>query len=954
MKKIFFNSLKFQIALASVLLVASAVGGVVFYMQQEMEKINSTEQYRNARTLLQSVQGSVENQYKSILFHKNTMLEARKDELHSVIDMAHATLQGYYELVQTGKLSEQEAKERVKQELQQFRYKNGVGYIWINDMGRPYPKMIMHPTIQNLDGKILDSPEFNCALGRDENFFKAFVDVVTLHGEGYVDYQWPKPTEDGLTEQQSKISFVKGFAPWDWVIGSSLYVDDLDLHVNKRIEAVLGELNETFGGIRIAESGYIYIFTGQRRMIYHPLYKGTKVINQLVNPATGNNILDDLIEAAGRPDGKIEYIWDKPQNKGEFRFKKIAFISYFEPLDWYIGTSFYLDEVEQPARQLRYKALLFSLFFLVIAVLLALYTAHAITRPLQRIMEVFSAGARGDYSARLQVERSDEVGQLAGYFNRFIDEIENSHNQLSLSENRFRTLFEKSGDARFIIEDDHFTECNEAAVKMIRGNCKEDVLGLHPAELSPEFQPDGRRSNEKSDAMIRIAHEQGSLSFLWHPTRLDGEVFPAEVELTSIPYKDREILHVLLRDITHQKEIEQQLVQSQKMETVGTLAGGLAHDFNNVLGGIVGIVSLLKFQMEQGGVDEQTLKCHLATMEQAGRRATAMVQQLLALSRKQEITFVPVDLNLSLKHVRKIAENSFDKSVALDFIPWVEDAMTLADPGQIEQVLLNCCVNGAHAMTLMRTSDEKTGGTLKVTIDRVQADNRFRELHTDALAEKYWCVSVRDFGVGMDEKTREKIFDPFFTTKEKDQGTGLGLSMVYNIVKDLKGFIGVESELGEGATFNLYFPVETGERSAEEPSSASQLKKLSGKGVILVVDDGVVMRNMATDVLQEFGYQVITANDGKQGRAIFKERGREIQAVILDMAMPVMSGREAYLEMRKIDPEVKVILVSGFLQDARVQEILDLGVSGFIQKPYSVSRLMEELKGVLNGSGNFY
>jgi len=954
MKKFFFNSLKFQIALASVLLVATAVGGVVFYMQQEMEKINNTEQYKNARTLLQSVLGSVENQYKSILFHKNTMLEARKDELQSVIDMAHATLQGYYELVQNGQLTETEAKEKAKQELQQFRYKKGVGYIWINDMGRPYPTMIMHPTIQNLNGKILDSPEFNCALGRKENLFKAFVDVVTRHGKGYVDYQWPKPTADGLTEQQPKISFVRHFAPWDWVIGSGLYVDDLELHVNQRIEEVLGELNETFGSIRIAESGYIYIFTGQRRMIYHPLYKGTKVINQLVNPATGNNILDDLIEAAGRPDGKIEYIWDKPQNKGEFRFKKMAFISYFEPLDWYIGTSFYIDEVERPARQLRYKALVLSLFFLVIAVLLALYAAHAITRPLQRIMEVFSAGVRGDYSARLQVERNDEIGQLAGYFNRFMDEIENSHNQLSLSENRFRTLFEKSADARLIIENDHFTECNEAAVKMIRGNSKADILNLHPAELSPEFQPDGKRSDKKADAIIRIAHEQGTLRFLWQHIRLNGEFFPAEVELTSIPYKDRKILHVLLRDITHQKEIEQQLVQSQKMETVGTLAGGLAHDFNNVLGGIVGIVSLLKFQMQQGDVDKQTLKCHLDTMEQAGRRATAMVQQLLALSRKQEVIFVSVDLNLSLKHVRKIAENSFDKSVILDFIPWADDAMTLADPGQIEQVLLNCCVNGAHAMTLMRPSDEKIGGILQVRIDKVQADNRFRDLHTDAFAEEYWCVAIRDFGVGMDEKTREKIFDPFFTTKEKDQGTGLGLSMVYNIVKDLKGFIGVESLPGEGTTFNLYFPVEMGEKSAADSSSASQLKKFSGEGLILVIDDEAVMRNMATDILQEFGYRVITANDGKQGVALFKECQSEIQAVILDMAMPVMSGREAYLEMRKLNPEAKVILVSGFLQDARVQEILDLGVCGFVQKPYSVGRLMEELKCVLDSSDNFY
>lgn len=610
-----------------------------------------------------------------------------------------------------------------------------------------------------------------------------------------------------------------------------------------------------------------------------------------------------------------------------------------------------MDEVEQPARLLRRKALTLSLFFLAIAVLMALYTAHTITRPLQRIMKVFSVGAMGNYSARLPIDRKDEFGQLARYFNRFMDEIKNSRDQLELSENRFRTLFEKSADARIIIEGDRYTECNETAVKMIGAASREEVLGLNPKHLSPEFQPDGKRSSEKAAKLIQEAQKKGSVIFTWQQKRLNGELFPAEVELTSIPYKDKNILHVLLHDITHQKEIEQQLVQSQKMETVGTLAGGLAHDFNNVLGGIVGIVSLLKFQMDQGGVDDATLNNHLNTMEHAGRRATAMVQQLLALSRKQEVTLVPVDLNLSLKHVRKIAENSFDKSVILDFTPWPEDAMTLADPGQIEQVILNCCVNGAHAMTIMRHNDGKAGGTLQLAITKIQTDAIFKNLYPDATARQYWCIAIRDFGVGMDDDIREKIFDPFFTTKEKNQGTGLGLSMVYNIVKDLKGFVRVESTPGKGSEFFLYFPVKSDTVLSPEKTTAARLKSLSGEGLILIIDDEEIMREMATNILREFGYRTLTANDGKQGVALFREHQQETAAIILDMAMPVMSGKEAYLEIRKIDPSAKVLLASGFLQDERVQEILDLGVCGFVQKPYSVNRLVEELKTVLEKTG---
>lgn len=197
MQKLFRSSLKLQITLASVLLVASVVSGVVFYMQHEMAQFSRNEQYHNARHLLESVQVSVENQYASILFHKKSILEARKNELHSVIYMAHATLESLAQLVETGQLSEQEAKAQAIQELQKFRYREGVGYIWINDMRRPFARMVMHPTMAELDNQILDAPEFNCALGRDENLFNAFVNVVTAHDEGFVDYLWPKPTAGG-------------------------------------------------------------------------------------------------------------------------------------------------------------------------------------------------------------------------------------------------------------------------------------------------------------------------------------------------------------------------------------------------------------------------------------------------------------------------------------------------------------------------------------------------------------------------------------------------------------------------------------------------------------------------------------------------------------------------------------------------------------------------------------
>ena len=943
-----FNTLRFRISLASVVLVALSVVGVVFYMQWEMGKITRREQYKNAQDLLQAVTVSVANQYENILFHKHAMLSMRKEELRSVVGLAHASLQGYYEQVRSGKLSEQDAQELAIREVRRFRYKDDVGYIWINDVSQPFPEMIMHPTLPHLDGNVLDDSEFNCAQGTDKNLFVACVDAVVSDGSGFVDYLWPKPTSDGLTKKQPKISFVRHFAPWGWVIGSGLYVDGFERQVDQHIDAVLCNLNETYGEIKIADSGYIFVFTGHKKLLYHPVYMEEEVVN-LINPATGNNIFDDLIGAAHTDDGIIEYVWDKPLHNGDFCFKKTAYVNHFEPLDWYIGSSFYNSEIEAPARQLRQKALFFSVTFLVVAVVLALYVAHGITRPLEQVVSMFAAGAQGDYSVRLPVKRSHELALLAKCFNDFMAEIDRGHQQLSASENRFRILFEKSLDARMIIEDNRFTECNEAGVKMLHGKSVADVIGKHPSEFSPEFQPDGRRSDEKATEILASIDENGYVRFPWQHMRVDGEEFPGEIELTLIPYQNKLIVHVLWRDLSQQKKMEQELAQAQKMETVGNLAGGLAHDFNNILTGIVGTVSLLQLEQEHGTLDDELLREYLETMEQAGSRAAAMVQQLLALSRKQETLLLPTDLNLALTHVCRIAQNSFDKSVQLDCHLWPSSAQILADSGQIEQVLLNCCVNGAHAMTTMCSASDRWGGTLQVSICKISDIDSLQQLRVDVELIPYWCVSIRDYGVGMDEETLEKVFTPFFTTKKKDEGSGLGLSMVYNIIKRHGGFVDIDSSPGKGTTVKIFLPENTDVCASNETDASEGIALSSEEGLILIVDDESMMRDVGSRILHKFGYEVLLAESGVMGVSIYQEHMQEISLVLLDMAMPGMSGRETYLELKRIDPDVKVLLVSGYSQDSRVQEVLNLGVCGFIQKPYLLNTLITEVNRVVKG-----
>lgn len=400
-------------------------------------------------------------------------------------------------------------------------------------------------------------------------------------------------------------------------------------------------------------------------------------------------------------------------------------------------------------------------------------------------------------------------------------------------------------------------------------------------------------------------------------------------------------------DVTELEKKDAQLRQAQKMETVGNLAGGLAHDFNNVLGGIMGTVSLLKYLLGDDEIDLEEFASNIEIIEEATDRAADMVQQLLTLSRRHDLTFAPVDLNLTVKHVIKICKNTFDKSIDIRVNYQEKSAMVNADPAQMEQVLLNLCVNASHAMTIMRDDDELKGGILTVSIDKIEADRHFCATHPEAIEGEYWILLVSDTGVGMDTKTVSKIFDPFFTTKEKSKGTGLGLAMVYNIIQQHKGFIDVYSDVGVGTSINVFLPVlEHGEEISIQKKAREEIPR--GEGLILVVDDEAIMRKTAKKILSECGYDIILAENGQDAVNVYKENYRKIDLILLDMAMPIKSGKEAYMEMRKINPDLRVLMASGFKQDKRVQDALEMGVNGFIKKPYAMKDLAKAIKNVLS------
>ncbi|MCP4180148.1 MAG: response regulator [bacterium] len=540
---------------------------------------------------------------------------------------------------------------------------------------------------------------------------------------------------------------------------------------------------------------------------------------------------------------------------------------------------------------------------------------------------------------KITMKSSDEIYDLSISFNTMGEQLKSNFDRINLLQEYLSKIIESMPSILISIKENGIiVQWNTAAAKQtgipISEAINKNIWDILP--LIEEIKSFFLYSIEKSET-----------------TELNcKKVFTDKENLYNVTifplYINGAIDFVLrLDDVTELEKKELQLRQAQKMETIGNLAGGLAHDFNNALGGIIGTLSIMKFHINKGRrFENKKLKDYINTMEYSGIRATDMVQQLLTLSSKQETSFAPVDLNSSIKHVIKICSNTFDKCIKLDTVYFVEPAIINADPTQIEQVLLNLCVNASHAMTLMKNENEVRGGTLTISIEKTISDKSFCKTYNEAKTGTYFKLSVIDNGVGIEPENIAKIFDPFFTTKEKGKGTGLGMSMVFNILKQHKGFIDVYSEIGVGTTMYIFLPVIDKKDYVKENKSLEKYCK--GSGTILIIDDEKIIRDLAGSILMECGYQVIFATDGNEGVKIYREKNEEITAILMDMVMPNKSGYDAYIDLKTINPEVKVVLTSGYAYNERINRILNTGVQKFIQKPFTLEKLSKIMYELIN------
>jgi PAS domain S-box-containing protein len=389
-------------------------------------------------------------------------------------------------------------------------------------------------------------------------------------------------------------------------------------------------------------------------------------------------------------------------------------------------------------------------------------------------------------------------------------------------------------------------------------------------------------------------------------------------------------------DITERKNLEAQLLQAQKMEAVGTLAGGIAHDFNNLLQVVLGYSELLLRGRKQGDPECESLR----KIKYAGQRGAELVKNLLAFSRKIEPRLKPVNLNHEIIEFEKLLSRTIPKIIRIDLRLGGDVESIEADPSQIGQILMNLGVNSRDAMP--------DGGTLTIETAGAILDQGYCAIHPEVKPGSYVLLTVSDTGQGIDKETMARIFDPFFSTKEVGKGTGLGLATVYGIVKQHNGHITCYSEPGRGTVFKIYFPICEQEKLAE--STGEEVPLRGGTETVLLVDDDDMVRDLGSSILAHFGYSVITASNGREALEVYRQRRAEISLVILDLIMPEMDGKACLREILQLDATAKILIASGFLENAPWRDEAVFGAKGFVGKPYNERRLIQQVREVLDAA----
>lgn len=890
------------------------------YLEDKKDDLRAT-----IETLISGVQ------YRREQRHKKAE-KVLKDRMEEVFAMAAS---------QYSHFNSQESFEHIQRHVIDLfmasKFTDGKGYFWILDTNHT---MVAHPYNKILIGK--DQSQLEDKNGK--KFVQEFIQTALEQKEGgFVSYSWTEPDVSSLLQQdkgKKKIAFVKVFEPYNWVVGISLYVHDIEKEIQQDI---IGRLDRfTHGDI-----GYIFNHTFDGICLNHFNKELIGKNRWELTNKEGVKLIQELSRVGRQADGGfIEYTATSNPKTGKST-RKVSYVKSIDEWQWVLGTGIYLGEIETKIAGLReiYKKrmvnrILISLVLILLAFAASYWGSAFLTRKLEHELQIFMAffsqASREQTKVDLQQLQIEEFTSLAVDVNSMIERQEKTQHAVFRAKMIWERTFDAVPDTIIILDPDYqIIQVNRAMADML----EVPIESLIHTKCYKAFH--GTDKPPPNCPHMHLLKDHKS-----HQSEIFDKKLQRYFSITVSPIKDSDgtflgSVHVA-RDISDQKKAEvtrlateEKLQKTEKMEAIGLMAGGVAHDLNNILSGVVSYPELLLLQLEKNDALYKPLK----SIRESGKRAAAVVSDLLTVARGVATVKEVCSLNSLVQEYLDSPE--FKKVDSLYRAVTVQSDLQsplpniFCAPVHIQKVLMNLVTNALEAI--------KGEGTVFVSTEN-------RSVPPDvttplAATMNYVVLTVRDTGSGISEAALKRIFEPFYSSKVMGRsGTGLGLAVVWNTIKDHDGSIQVTSD-DKGTTFTVHFPASTEEPVL--PEDAIKIETLQGRGSVLVVDDEQQQREIATKMLTILGYTVKSVASGEE--AVIFCRHNSVDILLLDMIMaPGLNGAQTYQQVVEFNPSQKAIIVSGFSKSDDIQTALDLGVGDFVKKPYSMEQLGRTIKEVLS------
>lgn len=941
----------FFLSTASLLLLIFAV--LYWYsvplIKQEIYKV----ELNASRLVLNNVFELANKMRFNLQAYQQEAIDAHKQNLQSIVTLTASHIRQAIKQGQRQGLSEQQALKAFYQDLRDYQYGNH-DYIWIAD-GNYH--LLSHP-----DERFHQTSASQLQDAQGELIIPKIIDDVLTKGQGFYRYQWHRL---GQGESVEKISYVKYFPQWNFFVGTGVYLDDIQQEVSLRRDQAILELRQALKQIVIAKTGYLFVFDEQGNMLAHPNpnIDETNALN-LKDPVTGQSILQELKDVADTG-LELAYKWDRPTDADNYSYDKLSLVRHLEGFGWYICSSVYVDELQASSQVLSQRILAIGIVALLVALFLAFTFSKRITRPISQLALVAKKVSEGDLTAKANIQRQDEFGLLANTFDDMVDQLkhnidsldfevahrtqalqasvldkEQTQQQLELLQRQQRRILEAMpAQIAYLDKQLNYLFANQKYCDFFTGSS--DVTSKNLSQVI------GKPMMVDLDQYIQqcLAGEEVSFNYTFKASDSRGDII---AQISLIPdLSDEQIIGFLMVmvDITAQQQAQITLLEAQRMNSVGQLSGGLAHDFNNILTVIMGNLSILRQQF----IKDVSLVQHIDPALRAAQRGSDITSRLLAFSRRQSLTPELFDIELSVAETLKLIRGSISNSIDLKLE--VDNQQTLlayVDEGQFENCLINLILNAKDSIISQSSKSESNSIVVNISLLDLQYDNFYGQ---DVLPGCYIQISISDSGAGFSDEALQKGFEPFFTTKSSSEGSGLGLSMVYGFIKQSKGYIRLNNNPTAGACVQLLLPQKSAQADNIDLEKLNELSKLSsmeqglaekfsGKLLLLVEDNGDV-RDIIRQQLLAYGFNIIEAEDADEAESLI-ESLPEIYALLSDISMPGRYNGFQLVELCKArHKQSRCVLMTGYdFEQHQPKEVNQTLPAAILQKPFVIEKLI--------------